>query len=189
MMNADIAWKLKEAASRIKQRYAFIGHQSGAPFLAIVFPHEQEKWTMGEWRAQAAFFDDQYDLIDIDLLAITTQCIENLGPENLIAAQEDPMPGADPDVELANLWVSEIIATILDRLSAHHGKPPVLVIEKTAALHPVTGPKYLLQQLWDLHSEKIQCPVVIFIPGRLVEKRVYLFLNTKEEFMYRGEIL
>ena len=188
-MNADIAWKLKEAASRIQQRYAFIGHQSGAPFLAIVFPHEQEQWVGSEWRAQAAIFSDQYDLIDIDLLALTTRCIEDLGPENLITAQEDPMPGADPDAELANLWVSEIIATIEGKLAAHTGKPPVLVIEKTAALHPVTGPRFLLQQLWDLHSQKIQCPVVIFIPGRLIDQRVYLFLNTKEEFMYRGEIL
>ena len=97
--------------------------------------------------------------------------------------------GADPDAELANLWVSEIIATIEGKLAAHTGKPPVLVIEKTAALHPVTGPRFLLQQLWDLHSQKIQCPVVIFIPGRLIDQRVYLFLNTKEEFMYRGEIL
>jgi len=53
----------------------------------------------------------------------------------------------------------------------------------------VTGPNFLLQQLWDLHSQKIKSPVVIFIPGRLVDPRVYLFLNTKEEFMYRGEIL
>jgi hypothetical protein len=188
-MNEDIAWKLKEAASRIQQSYSSIGHQRGAPFIAIVFPHELEPWVGNEWCTQAAIFSDQYDLIDIDLLAITTRCDDNLGLENIIAAEDDPMPGADLNAELANLWVSEIIATIEDRLAAHHGKPPVLVIEKTAALHPVTGPRFIMQQLWDRHSDKIQCPVVIFIPGRLVEKRVYLFLNTQEEFMYRGEIL
>ena len=37
-MNEDIAWKIKEAVARIKERYHFIGHQTGAPFLAIVFP-------------------------------------------------------------------------------------------------------------------------------------------------------
>jgi hypothetical protein len=59
----------------------------------------------------------------------------------------------------------------------------------TAALYPVAGPRFLLQQLWDLYSQIIHCPVVVFIPGRLLEQRVYLFLNTKEEFMYRGDIL
>jgi hypothetical protein len=112
-----------------------------------------------------------------------------LSVEDLIAAQQDPMPGADPEAELADLWISEIVQTMQSRLSEHRGKPPVLVIEKTAALHPVAGPRFLLQQLWDIHSEKIQCPVVIFIPGRMVEKRSYLFLNTKQEFMYRGDIL
>jgi hypothetical protein len=34
----------------------------------------------------------------------------------------------------------------------------------------------------------IHCPVIVFIPGRLLEQRVYLFMNTKEEFMYRGDL-
>ena len=188
-MTEDIAWKIKEAASRIKERYDFIGHQTGAPFLAIVFPQEAELWTMKEWRAQTGIFADQYDLIYVDLLEITTRCLDQLGVENIIAAQEDPMPGANPEAELANLWISEIIQTMQAKLSEHKGKPPVMVIEKTAALYPVTGPRFLLQQLWDIHSQIIHCPVVVFIPGRLVEQRVYLFLNAKEEFMYRGDIL
>jgi hypothetical protein len=188
-MNEDISWKIKEAASRIKERYNFIGHQTGAPFLAIVFPLEAELWTMKEWRAQAGIFADQYDLIYIDLLEITTLCCDQLGVDNIIAAQEDPMPGANPEAELANLWISAVIAEIKKKLADHKGKPPVLVIEKTAALHPVAGPRFMLQQLWDLHSEIIHCPVVVFIPGRLLEQRVYLFMNTKEEFMYRGDVL
>jgi hypothetical protein len=188
-MSEDISWKIKEAASRIKDRYDFIGHQKGASFLAIVFPHEAELWTMKEWRAQAGIFADRYDLIYMDILDITTRCNDQLGIENIIAALEDPMPGANPEAELANLWNSEIIAAILTNLAEHRGKPPVLVIEKTAALYPVTGPGFLLQQLWDLHSQVIRCPVVVFIPGRLLEQQVYLFLNTKEEFMYRGDIL
>lgn len=188
-MNDDLSWKIKEAASRIKERYHFIGHQTGAPFLAIVYPLDAEQWTMKEWRAQAGIFADQYELIYVDLLEITTRCLEQIGVENLIAAQEDPMPGSNPDAELANLWISEIIETMQSRLSAHKGKPPVIVIEKTAALHPVTGPRFLLQQLWDVHGQLIQCPVVIFIPGQLVDQRVYLFMNTKEEFMYRGDII
>ncbi len=188
-MNEDISWKIKEAVSRIKDRYDFIGHQTGAPFLAIVFPHETELWTMKEWRAQAGIFTDQYDLIYMDILDITTRCDDQLGVENIIAALEDPMPGANPETELANLWISEIIAAIQTKLAEHRSKPPVLVIEKTAALYPVAGPRFLLQQLWDLHSQIIHCPVVVFIPGCLLEQRVYLFLNTKEEFMYRGDIL
>ena len=40
-----------------------------------------------------------------------------------------------------------------------------------------------------LASMEMKVPVVVFIPGRLLEQRVYLFLNVKEEFMYRGDIL
>jgi len=188
-VNEDISWKIKEAASRIKQRYQFIGRQTGAPFLAIVFPPEAELWIMKEWRAQAGIFSDQYDLIYFDLLEITTRCLDHLGVDNIIAAQEDPMPGTNPEAELANLWISEIIAVMQAKLSEHQGKPPVMVIEKTAALHPVTGPRFLLQQLWDIHNQTIHCPVVVFIPGRLLEQRIYLFLDAKEEFMYRGDIL
>lgn len=188
-MTEDIAGKIKEAAARIKDRYHFIGHQTGAPFLAIVFPQEAELWTMKEWRAQAAVFADRYDLLTIDLLEITTRVLERLGIENVVAAEADPMPGADPEAELASLWVAEISQEIQAKLAAHEGKPPVIVIEKTAALYPVAGPRFLLQQLWDVYSSSIHCPVVIFIPGRLIEPRVYLFLNTKEEFMYRGDIL
>lgn len=188
-MNEDISWKIKEAAALIKERYDFIGHHTGAPFLAIVFPQEAELWTMKEWRAQAGIFADQYDLIYMDLLEITTRCLDQLGVENIIAAQENPMPGANPEAELANLWISEIVSTMKTKLAEHKGKPPVLVIEKTAALHPVAGPRFMLQQLWDLHSQSIQCPVIVFIPGRLLEPRVYLFLDVKEEKMYRGDIL
>jgi hypothetical protein len=188
-MNEDIAWKIKEAASRIKERYHFIGHQTAAPFLAIVFPQEAELWTMKEWRAQAGLFEGQYDLIYVDLLEVTSRCLDQLGVESIIEAERDPMPGTNPQAELANLWVSEIIASIHKRLSEHQGKPPVLVIERTAALFPVTGPRFLLQQLWDTHGQTIQCPVVVFIPGRLVGQRLYRFLNAKEEFMYRGDIL
>jgi len=141
-MNEDIYWKIKEAAARIKDRYHFIGHQTGAPFLAIVFPLEAELWTMKEWRAQAGIFADQYDLICIDLLEITTRSCDQLGIENIIAALEDPMPGPDPEGELANLWIAEIVAAIKKELALHQGKPPVLVIEKTAALYPVAGPRF-----------------------------------------------
>jgi hypothetical protein len=74
-------------------------------------------------------------LIYLDLLEITTRCLDQLGVENIIAAQTDPMPGANPEAELANLWISEIIAAMQAKLSEHRGKPPVIVIEKTAALY------------------------------------------------------
>lgn len=188
-MTEDIAGKIKEAAARIKDRYHSIDHQTATSFLAIVFPQEAELWTMKEWRAQAAVFADRYDVLYIDLLEITTRVLERLGIENVVAAEADPMPGADPEAELASLWVAEIIQEIRARLAAHQGKPPVIVIEKTAALYPVAGPRFLLQQLWDVYSSSILCPIVIFIPGHLIGPKNYLFLNTKEEYMYRGSIL
>jgi len=184
-----MSWKIRDAAERVLKDHDVIGHQTGAKLLAIVYPHEKEAWVLKEWRTQAGIFSDRYDLIPIDLLQITTGCMEKAGIDNILEFMNDPMPGSCPDEALATLWVDEIMSTAVSAISGHRGKQPVLVIQKTAALYPVTGPRFLLQQLWDKYSRAINCLVVIFIPGEIIDPRQYRFLNIREEYLYRGILL
>jgi hypothetical protein len=46
-----------------------------------------------------------------------------------------------------------------------------------------------MQALWDTPDLALDNPVIIFIPGRLVEPRVFEFLGKTRELMYRGDIL
>jgi len=64
---------LENQASSItasRNAYHFIGHQTGAPFLAIVFPHEAELWDYEGMACPVRHIADQYDLIYVDLLEI-----------------------------------------------------------------------------------------------------------------------
>jgi hypothetical protein len=46
-----------------------------------------------------------------------------------------------------------------------------------------------MQQLWDSGQGVVNSPIVVLIPGTLVERKVYRFLNCRDELMYRGDIL
>jgi hypothetical protein len=65
----------------------------------------------------------------------------------------------------------------------------VVVLERLAALYPATGPRAVMQALWDSEQSSLDGPVVVLIPGRIEEPRVYAFVNQQRELMYRGDIL
>jgi hypothetical protein len=46
-----------------------------------------------------------------------------------------------------------------------------------------------MQTLWDSDHAALDGPVVLLVPGVLIEARVYRFVGQVEEFMYRGDIL
>jgi hypothetical protein len=46
-----------------------------------------------------------------------------------------------------------------------------------------------MQALWDSEHTIQEGPIVILVPGVLLEARVYSFVGQVEEFMYRGDIL
>lgn len=186
----DWGWKLREAVDTIKTRYGHIGRKTGAPFLGIVYPPEAESAVFREWRAMVETLKPEFDVRTIDVLEVTKTVIAQLGAENIVSAIADPMPGSNPEAELAHMW----IAALVDKVKTCAIEPPptgkiVIVLEFMAALYPATGPRDLMQQLWDQNQSFLAGPVVVLVPGTLIERKVYSFLNERDELMYRGDIL
>jgi hypothetical protein len=185
----DWAWKLREAVDRIKNSYAHIGRSTGAPFLAIVYPPEFEAAVFKEWHALTGTFGPDFELIHLNVLDITMKVVQDLGVENIVETIQNPMPGSNPETELATMWLTAIVEEVKSNLPNNSMKKTVIVLEQLAALYPATGPRSLMQALWDTPDLALDNPVVIFIPGRLVESRVFEFLGKTRELMYRGDIL
>jgi hypothetical protein len=123
------------------------------------------------------------------VLNITSEVVRQFGAESLVEAIKNPMPGSDPTTELGTMWTNAVTAKVREAA----GKPglgrPVVVLERLAALYPSSGPRAIMQALWDSDHAAIDGPVVLLVPGVLVEARMYRFVGQVEEFMYRGDIL
>ena len=187
-MNEDWQWKLAEAVKRIQERYAYIGSKTGASLLAIVYPPEAETVVYREWDAQIASLGSDYDVQTVDVLATTVKAVADLGSDHVVASIADPMPGSSPEAELGRMWITAVTREIYHRLDNSQANRPVVVLHNVAALYPATGPRALLQALWD-SAKPLRGPVIIFIPGKLTEARVYSFLDRESEVMYRGDII
>lgn len=184
----DWGWKLREATTKLKDNYDHIGRATGAPFLGLVYPPEAENAVLKEWRVLTSSLDDHFSLKTIDVLSLTMEVVEEIGVEAIVETIKDPMPGADPEKDLGSLWVERVTEQVLTPLEATHRRP-VIILERTAALYPVSGPRAVMEALWSQYQSELPGPVVVLIPGTLVQPRVYSFLNRQEEFMYRGDIL
>jgi hypothetical protein len=187
--NVDWHWKLREGIDRVKNSYEHIGRSTGAPFLAIVYPPELEIAVFKEWDALSGSFGTEFKLIHLNVLDITMKVIQELGIETIVDAIENPMPGSNPENELATMWLSAIVDEVKACIPVDRSIRTVIVLEQLAALYPATGPRSMMQALWDTADLALDNPVVIFIPGKLVEPRVYEFLGKTRELMYRGDIL
>lgn len=184
----DWQWKLREAVDTIKARYDQIGRKSGAPFLAIVYPPEAEAAVLKEWRVLASTLHPEFEVHTVDVLEVTTAAVDDLGCDNIVAAMASPMPGSNPQTDLAVLWINAVASRVNQLASQSSRGRPVVALESLAALHPVAGPRDVMQQLWD-SAGAVAAPVVVLIPGELKERKVYSFLNLRDELMYRGDIL
>jgi len=187
--NVDWQWKLREGIDRIKNSYEHIGRNTGAPFLAIVYPPELELAVFKEWNALTSSFGAEFHLVDLNLLDITMKVIQELGIETIIDAVQNPMPGSNPETELATMWLAAIVDEVKACMPVERSRKTVIVLTQLTALYPAIGPRSLMQALWDTANLALDNPVVIFIPGKLVEPRVYEFLGKTRELMYRGDIL
>lgn len=185
----DWSWKLQEAIDRIKTRYDHIGRKTGAPFLAVIYPPEAEAAVFKEWGMLVDTLGPGFEVKRINVLAVTMGVVEDLGGENIVGAIADPMPGSNPEVELGHVWVTAVAAAVQESLRPKSTAKPVVVLEQLAALYPAAGPRAVMQTLWDSDQAGLDGPVVVLIPGKLVERRVYAFVNQQEELMYRGDIL
>lgn len=190
MTEVDWGWKLREAVDRIRTAYAHIGRSSGAPILAIVYPPEQEIAVLKEWHTLMTSLAGSFDVRPVDVLEMTMRVVDEFGVDTIVSNFADPMPGSDPQAELGRQWVDRIAAQIHE-LSAHtSGEPlPLVVVERTAALYPAATPRSVMQAVWDTEKASLDTVVVFLIPGTLIQPRVYSFVNRREEFMYRGDVL
>jgi hypothetical protein len=185
----DWSWKLREAVDRVRTRYHHIGRQSGAPFLAVVYPPLAEAAVFKEWRMLTEGLGPEFGLRSIDVLDVTMSVVDELGVDNIISSMNDPMPGSNPETDLCLMWTGAIVSKVKELLTAKCDEKVVVVLERLAALFPVAGPRDLMQQLWDNQECTLNGPVVVLIPGTIIEPKVYSFLDKRREFMYRGDIL
>jgi len=182
-------WKLREAVERVRTRYDHIGRKTGAPFLAIVYAPESERAVLREWHALAATLQREFSILTVDVLDITTRVVDQFGVRALVESMGSPMPGSDPTSELGSMWTNAVVAGVREAAAQSGLGRPVVSIERLAALYPASGPRAVMQALWDSDHAALESPVLLLIPGILVEPRVYRFVGEIEEFMYRGDIL
>lgn len=189
MSSQDWRWKIGEAIERVRTRYEFIGRKTGAPFLAIVYPPEAEAAFLKEWQAQQSTLRPEIDFRSVNVLEITQAVMADIGTENIVASLADPMPGSDPQSELGHLWITAVADAVKNRLAEPGKGKPVATVERLAALYPAAGPRDVMQILWDSAQTSLDGPVIVLIPGYIVEARTYSFLGCHDEFMYRGDLL
>ncbi|MBN1937022.1 MAG: hypothetical protein JW934_20355 [Anaerolineae bacterium] len=189
MNQLDWRWKIGEAIERLRTRYEFIGRKTGAPFLALVYPPAVEMTALKEWHTQTAALRPEMDVQTVDVLQVTQAVLADLGAEAVVDALRDPMPGADPQSELGQLWVDAAAAALRNAAQRSYTGKPVFCLERLAALYPAAGPRDLMRFLWDNAALACDAPIVILIPGSLRGMRTYAFLDQKSEFMYRGDLL
>ena len=115
--------------------------------------------------------------------------VSDLGADNIVNSMNDPMPGSNPEAELGHLWSAAVVARVREETSKPVRGKLVIVLERLAALYPAAGPRAVMQELWGNEQSALEGPVIVLIPGTLTEPRVYSFVNQREEFMYRGDIL
>lgn len=190
-MNQSADWKQKLGLviERITTRYEQIGRKTGAPFLAVVYPQEAEQEVISEWRTLTSTIGCGYDFREIDIVSSVIAETGKLGVENVVNSISDSMPGSNSEAELGQIWVKAVAEAVkVQSQKTDKQKRVVVVLIGLAALYPVAGPRDIMQSLWE-EPDVVDAPVVIFIPGSFSEPRVYSFLNIKEEFMYRGDIL
>jgi hypothetical protein len=185
----DWEWKLREAVERLRTRYDHIGRKTGAPFLAIVYPPEVERSLLKEWHTLTATLEPEFSIRTIDVLDVTASVVRQFGVDSIVDSMKDPMPGSDPTTELGSMWTDAVAAAVLEVTNKSGSGRPVVVLERLAALYPASGPRAVMQTLWDSDHAALEGPVVLLVPGMLVEARVYRFVGQFEEFMYRGDVL
>lgn len=185
----DWEWKLREAAERVRTRYEHIGRKTGAPFLAVVYPPDVERSVLREWHTLAGTLEPELSVHTVDVLDATARVVDQFGARALVDSMRDPMPGSDPTSELGSMWTSAVVGAVRDAAARPAKGRPVVVLERLAALYPASGPRAVMQALWDSDHAALEGPVLLLIPGLLVEARVYRFVGQVEEFMYRGDIL
>lgn len=189
MMQDEWKWKIGETITRIQTRYDFIGRKTGVPFLAVVYPVSVEVAVLREWHTQTRALQPDIDVKTVDVLAVTQSVLSDVGVDTVVESLEDKEWGVSAQEDLTRLWVSAIADEVRLKMKEKSSGKPVLSIEHTSALYPASGPWDVMQSLWNDPESNLDCPVIVLIPGVLTGPRHYRFLNKRDEFMYRGDLL
>lgn len=189
MRTDDWKWKIGESVSRIRTRYEFIGRKSGVPFLSIVYPLSAEKAVFREWHTQTNALKPEIDVRTVDILTITQNVLSEVGVENIVDSLNDPDWEQDAREDLTRLWISAIAEAVRTKMQEEGVGKPVISLERLSSLYPISNPWDVMQSLWNDSQSPLNCPIVVFIPGKLIGSRHYSFLDKSDEFMYRGDLL
>lgn len=189
MTTTDWKWKIIEAIERIKSRYNFIGHKTGVPFLAIVYPPEVERAFEKEWHIQIEALSPEIEGRFVNIVQITQNVISELGIDTVVGALSDFDNSENAKTDLGRMWIEEVKTSVRLEASRHSEGKPVIIIEGITALFPAAGPFMLMQSLWNDEQAELDCPVIVPIPGTVTGSRNYRFLGRFDELMYRGDLL
>jgi hypothetical protein len=177
---------LREAVEQIKTRYDFIGRQTGASFLGVVYPPEVESAVLREWKTLTSGLGSEFEVRTVDVLAVTMLVVDELGSEAIADTLAAPMPGSNPEAELGQMWVRVVVEQVKQVLSQPSTAKLVVVLEHLSALYPVTSPQAVMKTLEQCGVEGL---VVFLIPGKIKSRNVYSFINQREHSMYRGDLI
>jgi hypothetical protein len=189
MNGRDWRWKISEVIERLRSRYQHIGRKTGAPFLGMVYRPETQTAVLNEWHTQIKTLPHEFEVITIDVLNITQNIVAEISAYNIVDSLANPMPGSDPICELGHLWIRAIVDSVKNAFQKSLSGKPIVNLEHLAALYPAAGPRDIMQALWDNNQEALKGPVIVLIPGTLDGPRTYLFVDSRREFMYRGDLL
>lgn len=188
----DWHWALQQTIDRLRTRYDHIGRKSGAPFLGVVYPPEVEAAVMREWRVQAEALKPDIDVLTVDALEVTAKVLATMGAADMVEQIRHPWAGSNPVAELGDAWASAVAretrSVLAQRPIDKPGRPAV-VVQRLAALYPASGPRDVMQQLWDVMEPGPDAPVIVLIPGQATGPKVYKFLGKRDELMYRGDLV
>lgn len=190
-----VAERLEMLLARLRAVYDGIGHSSGRPYIYFIYEPRQERSVrrMVEDRLRS---DDSlcFHMIDLLLLAIeATKGQEDLRREMLL----DPRK-PDAAAGIVGHWVRRLARAAEEALArpATKGRP-VIVLSGLAALHPLTNPTALMEQIAEREirdpATTLMVPTVLLVPGvqPAGASRQYRFLGLDEQTLsfYRGEEL
>jgi hypothetical protein len=189
MSTLDWKRRMREAATRLRDHYHAIGLATGAPFLGVLYPPALEVAVLTEWRTQLGALGPDYEFVEVDALKSTQHVLATIGTSHIVESLADPMPGSDPQSDLAREWIRALVQDVHEAHAGARAQRPVVTITRLAALYPAAGPRAVMQELWDSDQAVLKRPVVLLIPGSHRGTRSYSFLDLREELMYRGDLL
>lgn len=189
----ELTQRLEYLIERLRTTYDGIGHNSGRPYVYLVYPPDQER-AMRRLADEYLRSNDVICYHHIDLLPLI---IESLAGQEERREQllSETGQAASAAQSVLRLWARRVSQAVEERLSTNQPGRPVVVLQGLAALHPLGNPTSLMEQVAEREPRDPTTgrivPFVLLVPGLRSPStsRTYLFLGREDlrlEF-YRGE--